>query len=66
MTLTDTKPTVLITGATGLLGRKVLETFKDKGYPVMGMGYSRAESPQFVKLDLVDRLETQRAIESIR
>jgi len=48
------KHRVLVTGATGLLGRSVVEAFaKDPEWHVKGVGLSRAEGDT-VKLDLLD------------
>ncbi|RAK84951.1 NAD dependent epimerase/dehydratase family protein [Aspergillus costaricaensis CBS 115574] len=44
--------TVLVTGATGLLGRQVFNTFKHSGCLVVGQGYSRAIPPTIQKADL--------------
>ncbi|GIJ85224.1 hypothetical protein Asppvi_004080 [Aspergillus pseudoviridinutans] len=44
--------TVLITGATGLLGRQVFNTFKHSGCFVVGQGYSRATPPTILRADL--------------
>ncbi|GAA6012015.1 hypothetical protein JCM10207_003461 [Rhodosporidiobolus poonsookiae] len=44
---------VLVTGASGLLGRAVLAKFKQAGHDVKGTAYSRAGS-DLVKLDLQD------------
>ncbi|PYH92789.1 NAD dependent epimerase/dehydratase family protein [Aspergillus ellipticus CBS 707.79] len=44
--------TVLVTGATGLLGRQVFNTFKSSGCLVVGQGYSRATPPTILKADL--------------
>ncbi|BGO94059.1 hypothetical protein NBRC10512_003692 [Rhodotorula toruloides] len=44
---------VLVTGASGLLGRAVFAAFKDAGHHVTGTAYSRA-SGDLVKLDLQD------------
>ncbi|GAA5989543.1 hypothetical protein JCM10908_000524 [Rhodotorula pacifica] len=43
----------LVTGASGLLGRAVLEAFKQAGHEVKGTAYSRAGG-DLVKLDLQD------------
>lgn len=45
------KPRVLITGATGLLGREVYKTFEAAGWQVCGVGLSRAKAP-LMQLDL--------------
>jgi S-adenosylmethionine synthetase len=44
----------LITGATGLLGRQVLQSFKESGWEVVGTGFSRAKPPTIRRLDLAD------------
>ncbi|GAA6058099.1 hypothetical protein JCM3770_001112 [Rhodotorula araucariae] len=44
---------VLVTGASGLLGRAVLAAFRASGHDVKGTGYTRA-SADLVKLDLQD------------
>ncbi|KAL9622963.1 MAG: hypothetical protein Q9160_002681 [Pyrenula sp. 1 TL-2023] len=47
--------TALVTGATGLLGRAVLNTFsRASGWTAVGTGLTRAEPPQYRKLDLLD------------
>lgn len=44
--------TALVTGATGLLGREVANTFKLKSWTVKGTGYSRADGVDVLKVDL--------------
>ncbi|KAL2821815.1 hypothetical protein BDW59DRAFT_149839 [Aspergillus cavernicola] len=44
--------TVLITGATGLLGRQVFDRFKRSGCLTIGQGFSRANPPTILKADL--------------
>ncbi|KAL5340620.1 hypothetical protein BJX70DRAFT_360742 [Aspergillus crustosus] len=44
--------TVLVTGATGLLGRQVFDRFKRSGCLTVGQGYSRANPPTILKSDL--------------
>lgn len=53
-TLTTTKmsSTVLVTGASGLLGRQVFNTFQHSGVLTVGQGYSRAAPPTVLKADL--------------
>lgn len=43
---------VLITGATGLLGRQMFNTFKHSGCLTVGQGFSRATPPTILKTDL--------------
>ena len=42
----------LITGATGFLGRQVLEAFKSAGWHSVGTGFTRAHPPSILKVDL--------------
>lgn len=44
--------TVLITGATGLLGRQVVKSFERRSWSVIGTGFTRAKPPSILKLDL--------------
>lgn len=44
---------VLITGASGLLGREVLKTFQGFGWDVLGLAYTRAKD-NLKKVDLTD------------
>ncbi|KAL2810965.1 hypothetical protein BJX63DRAFT_422688 [Aspergillus granulosus] len=44
--------TVLVTGASGLLGRKVFDRFKRSGCLTVGQGFSRANPPTIIKADL--------------
>jgi hypothetical protein len=44
--------TVLVTGATGLLGRQLFTTFQRSGVLVVGQGFTRAAPPTILKADL--------------
>ncbi|XP_024915828.1 methionine adenosyltransferase 2 subunit beta isoform X2 [Cynoglossus semilaevis] len=46
-------PRVLVTGATGLLGRAVYKEFQNNGWVVVGTGYRRAR-PRLLRCDLTD------------
>ncbi|KAK4053208.1 hypothetical protein OIO90_003982 [Microbotryomycetes sp. JL221] len=48
-------PKVVITGASGLLGRATLSAFQEKGWNAKGLAFSRANGKQLVKVDLHDR-----------
>ncbi|CAD5114671.1 DgyrCDS3718 [Dimorphilus gyrociliatus] len=53
---------VIITGATGLLGRAVLEKFKsDSKWETLGLGFSRAGN-ELKKVDLTDKQATTKVI----
>ncbi|KAI5461367.1 hypothetical protein BGZ63DRAFT_414131 [Mariannaea sp. PMI_226] len=58
--------TVLVTGATGLLGREVAKTFRLKGWTVKGTGYSRADGVDILKVDLGDKDEVSKVLDSVR
>ena len=46
--------TVIVTGATGLLGREVLKAFQSRKWHAVGTGLSRANPPTIFKVDLSD------------
>jgi NAD(P)-dependent dehydrogenase (short-subunit alcohol dehydrogenase family) len=52
---------VLITGATGALGRSVVERFLDAGDRVLGVGTSEAALGELAELAPADRLSVRRA-----
>lgn len=58
--------TALITGATGLLGRQVVQAFERAGWTVVGTGFTRAKPPSILKLDLGDEAEVAKALKDIR
>ncbi|RKP12580.1 NAD-P-binding protein [Piptocephalis cylindrospora] len=56
------KPTVVITGATGLLGRTVLKAFQEsEKYEVIGTGWTRAKEP-IQALNLLSATEVDQAL----
>ncbi|KAI9651136.1 hypothetical protein NHQ30_001173 [Ciborinia camelliae] len=55
--------TVLITGATGLLGRQVLKVFDRENWNVVGTGFSRAKPPTILKVDLGSESEVSKALD---
>lgn len=42
----------LITGATGFLGRQVVQAFGRQGWTAKGIGFSRADGSKILKVDL--------------
>ena len=57
---------VLITGATGLLGRAVVKAFEGEGWEVTGTGNSRAKPPTIRKIELADTEEVERLFEEVK
>lgn len=58
--------TVLVTGATGLLGRQVFNTFKHSGCLVVGQGFSRATPPTIAKADLEKPDEIKQLLDDVK
>ncbi|KAI8086339.1 uncharacterized protein BX664DRAFT_335555 [Halteromyces radiatus] len=56
---------VLITGASGLLGRAVVRNFKAAGHSVVGTAYSRAND-ELIKLDLTDSEQVEKLLNNIK
>ena len=58
--------TVLVTGATGLLGRQVAEAFRGHGWTVKGTGYSRADGVDVLKVDLGNEGQVAKVLEEVK
>lgn len=58
--------TVLITGATGLLGRQVARGFERNSWSVKGTGFSRADGSSILKVDLGDAAEIEKALDAVK
>lgn len=61
-----TERTVLVTGATGLLGREVSASFGLRGWNVKGTGYSRADGISTLKVDLSNESEVASLLEETK
>lgn len=61
-----TERTVLVTGATGLLGREVAKAFSLKFWTVKGTGYSRADGYDTLKVDLQKADEVAKVLDDVR
>jgi NAD(P)-dependent dehydrogenase (short-subunit alcohol dehydrogenase family) len=58
--------TVLVTGATGLLGRQVVKEFSIRGWTVKGTGFSRADGKDVIKLDFAEEAAIERVLDDIK
>lgn len=58
--------TVLVTGATGLLGRQVAKAFGRRDWTAKGTGYSRADGLAVLKVDLASAAEVEKALETVK
>jgi len=57
---------VLVTGATGLLGREVVKAFESAGWDALGTGFSRASPPKITKLDIQDEREMEKVLDETK
>ena len=58
--------TALITGATGLLGRQVLDAFKRADWNAVGQGFTRASPPSILKANLEVEEEVEGLLDGVR
>ncbi|KAM3068948.1 hypothetical protein ACMFMG_004124 [Clarireedia jacksonii] len=58
--------TALITGATGLLGRQVVKAFERENWKAVGTGFSRANPPAILKVDLGSESEVAKTIDEVK
>ncbi|EAS30963.2 dTDP-4-dehydrorhamnose reductase [Coccidioides immitis RS] len=57
----------LVTGASGLLGRQVLNAFKkDVNWEAVGQGFTRAAPPDIVKADLTNPSEIESLLDEVK
>lgn len=57
---------VLVTGASGLLGRQVFNTFQRSGVLVVGQGLSRATPPTILKANLENEEEVKYILDEVK
>lgn len=55
----------LVTGATGLLGRQVIKAFDQAGWKAVGTGFTRANPPSILKVDLGDSFAVENVLDEI-
>ena len=58
--------TVLVTGATGLLGREVVRAFRRAGWEAVGTGLTRAQPPSTLKVDLGSEEEIVAVLDQVK
>lgn len=58
--------TVLVTGATGLLGREVAAAYKLQRWTVKGTGYSRADGQDVLKVDLGNESDLTKTLDEVQ
>ncbi|KAK4318418.1 hypothetical protein Pmani_010576 [Petrolisthes manimaculis] len=63
--MSDKVPHILVTGASGLLGRAVVKVFKEKKFNVTGLAFSRV-GPGLVKCDLTDHEAVTSLLEKVK
>lgn len=57
-------PTILITGASGFVGRSTAQKFRERGWNVVGIGRRETDQPSYLRADLSSPLDHQ-VIEAI-
>lgn len=57
---------VIITGASGLLGRQVQRQFLLDGWSAIGTALSRVMPPEIIRLDVLDRREIERVLDETK
>ncbi|KAF2179851.1 NAD(P)-binding protein [Zopfia rhizophila CBS 207.26] len=58
--------TVLVTGASGLLGRQVQKTFQLDSWNTIGTALTRVNPPNVIKLNILDGKEIERVLDEVK
>lgn len=60
--------TALVTGASGLLGRQVLNAFRKDtdNWKAVGQGFTRASPPDVLKADLTESGEIEKLLDEVK
>ncbi|KAF1954143.1 NAD(P)-binding protein [Byssothecium circinans] len=58
--------TVLVTGASGLLGKQVRNTFEIDSWKAIGTGLNRIDPPEIIKLNILDTKEAERVLDEVK
>ena len=58
--------TALVTGASGFLGRQVVQAFTSAGWDTVGTGFTRANPPAIRKVDLTDSKNISTLLQEIK
>lgn len=64
--MSNQQQTVLVTGATGLLGRQIVRAFEKAGWRTVGTGFSRAGPSSPLKLDLCDAAAVEKVLNDVK
>lgn len=58
--------TVLVTGATGLLGRQIVKRFAENKWNAKGTGFSRADGRDILKVDITNSDQLAQALDAVK
>ena len=58
--------TALVTGASGFLGRQVVRAFQSSGWTTVGTGFTRANPPATLQVNLTNETEVTAVLEKVK
>ncbi|KAL6722133.1 hypothetical protein ACLMJK_001240 [Lecanora helva] len=58
--------TALVTGASGFLGRQVVQAFEAAGWNTLGTGFTRASPPTILKVNLTEITEVSEVLDHVK